>query len=388
MSGKSEWVTVNYALSIFNLTNELGQEALNLFILGTAVFMISYIAFRQERSYIIDHQSLFSAFLSQQKSKVIVLFGAFMFVNGLAKVALGNGPAAYGNGYAFLFGLAIGGIILLMYLIYRHIPSKGQLSTKLLFLGLFAIAAYLSFNASLRFQFLSWAVAIGILIVKDRKPTRKAVVYAIGGVCVALFSLAGVLRSVKSEGLDFNQALALSLERNDKADDQNMLDGFMMVLQVYPQHLNYSYGMEHVEILMRPVPRVLWPEKPVGGYANKLGLNDNFGGVTIGISQSIYGTFYGEGGTFGIILFSILYGYLFTRLFRYANRYNSDMRYLLKGVIIASTIPLLRGGDLPGIIAFIGMSYWPIFIFLYQYNQFLKKAHLSSKAPQKVYAIH
>ena len=152
-----------------------------------------------------------------------------------------------------------------------------------------------------------------------------------------------------------------------------MLDGFMMVLDVYPKHLNYSYGMEHFEILLRPIPRKLWPGKPVGGYANKLGLNDYKNAGTVGISQTIYGTFYGEGGVMGIIILSIIYGWLFVKLFRYTYRYNSDVHWLLKGIIIASFVPILRGGDLPGIIAFIGMSYWPVFLFLYQYNKFLKE---------------
>lgn len=38
---------------------------------------------------------------------------------------------------------------------------------------------------------------------------------------------------------------------------------------------------------------------------------------------------------------------------------------------IASAIPLLRGGDLPGVYAFIGMTFWPILIFINRYKKFL-----------------
>jgi hypothetical protein len=109
----------------------------------------------------------------------------------------------------------------------------------------------------------------------------------------------------------------------------------------------------------------------VGGYANKLGLNDNMNSKTVGISQTIYGSFYGEGGFVGIVIFSILYAILFVRLFQYSFRYHSSIRYMIKGIAIASLIPLLRGGDLPGIFAFIGMSYWPVFLFIRNYHKFL-----------------
>jgi len=46
---------------------------------------------------------------------------------------------------------------------------------------------------------------------------------------------------------------------------------------------------------------------------------------------------------------------------------------LIKGIILASFIPILRGGDLPGIVAFIGMSYWPVFVMIYLYNKHLKR---------------
>jgi hypothetical protein len=53
--------------------------------------------------------------------------------------------------------------------------------------------------------------------------------------------------------------------------------------------------------------------------------------------------------------------------------FNSDTRHLIKGATIASIIPLLRGGDLPGIYAFIGMSFWPIIFFVSRYKAFSKK---------------
>lgn len=377
--GKANWVEVRYAWDIFEMTNEIAKEALDLFFTGTIVFFISYFIFSVNqvplRKY-RDSNKLFNMFLLSKRYLVIALFVIFLLVNSYTRLALmGSKSIAYGQSYAYMFKLAIGGIILLAYLFYRNINFQKQTALKLSLLAIGFFAAYVSYNPYMRFQFLSWMIALVVLIVKDIVPMRKFYIYGIGGIVVIIiFAMAGNVRHGYSR-YSYEDQVKYAIYRLNIAEDQNMLDGLMMVMQVYPEHLDYHYGMEHFEILLRPIPRAWWPDKPVGGYANKLGLNDNMKGKTVGISQTIYGTFYGEGGFTGIIIFSFIYGYLFFRLFRYSETYNSDMRFLLKGIILASTIPLLRGGDLPGIIAFIGMSYWPVFLFLYQYNRFIKQQY-------------
>ena len=378
LSGKSDWVIVAYAFSIFDLNDELALRALRLFFLGTSVFVMSYIIFKKSdvsHTKGIDNSKMLNIFLQRNKLSILLLFGFFFLLNSYFRVVLsGFESAAYGLSYLFLFKLAIGGLVLLVFLLYRSIPP-GETLQKMIYLLLLIIAAYVSYNPRTRFQFLSWMMAIGLILMKNTHPFKKIWIYSIGGAFVLLaFAYAGNLRHNFIRKADFKTQVQYAMYRLEVAEDQNMLDGFMMVLQVYPQHLDYGYGSEHFEILLRPIPRALWPEKPVGGYANKLGLNKYMPkGTTVGISQSIYGTFYGEGGTAGIIILSVLYGFIFSRLFQYTNRYGSDMRYVLKGIIFASAVPLLRGGDLPGIIAFIGMSYWPVFLFIFLYNGYIRR---------------
>lgn len=371
ISGKSEWVNINYQLAIFNLNDDLALRALDLFLLGTTLFVISYAIssrFIPKRNY-NDSEQLFNAYLYSNRKKIVLGFMLFLPLNAFAISSI-SGSLALGNSYFWLFGLAIGGLILLLYNVFILTPTK-SLSQKFVIAILMIYGAYLSFNPTLRFQFLSWMIAIGIFIFRNYRPFQKIKYYLLGGLLVIiLFTLAGVARTYSLSNLSFSKKLDLALQRNEERQDQNMLDGFMMVLEVYPRNLGYRYGLEHLSILARPIPRQLWPGKPVGGYANRLGLNDP-SRVTVGISQTLYGTFYEEGGVAGIILITILYGYLFARLMAYASRYNSNMKWILKGIILASLLPLLRGGDLPGIYAFIGMSFWPVFLFLYYYNKYL-----------------
>ncbi len=376
-SGNTHWVRVAYSYNIFTpMTDEKAMTALGLFMTGTIIFILSYIYYNKKLPYpnlFKDNNELLSEFVKEKKQFILIGFIVFLGINTLFR-GLISGPMALGNSYFLLFGMGVASFILLGFLAYRN--EYGNKKTMYLLMIIYGM--YISYNPAQRFQFLSWMVAIGIIAFQGYTPVKKLKFYVAGGIFVLLFfALAGVARTHNLSQMSLSEMYEAAKERNETREDQNMLDGFMMILDVYPEHLNYSYGMEHLEILMRPIPRQLWPGKPLGGYANKLGLSDVTKG-TVGISQTIYGTFYGEGGFWGIVLLSILYGWIFVKLFRYTYNYNSDLQWLLKGIIIASFVPILRGGDLPGIIAFIGMSYWPVVLFVYQYNKFLKRKEVEA----------
>ncbi len=380
-SGKANWAIVNYTMDIFTFSLEKADQALALFFIGTIVFFFSFIFFSSliiPKIKPIDSYPIFREFILSKSSFIIRLFIIFLIVNTLFR-SMRSGSLAYGNSYFMLFGMAIGGLILLMYILYRHLSFSYDGVKKTFYLFLILYSAALSYNPNQRFQFLSWLIAIGILITQFLNTFAKFKYYLAGGMLVVIiFSIAGVSRNNNLSEMSVAEIYDAAMNRYETTEDQNMLDGFMMVLDVYPEYLDYSYGMEHLEILMRPIPRQLWAGKPVGGYHNKLGLNDINSGRTVGISQTIYGSFYGEGGFPGIIILSILYGLFFTLVFNYTDRYDSDMKWLLRGVTVAWILPLLRGGDLPGIVAWLGMSYWPVFWILIQYNKHLKTLKVSN----------
>jgi hypothetical protein len=379
-SGAERWVRVAYAKNIFNLTDELGLQALNYFFLGTLVFTLAYSVFafsRKPPPNFKDDSLTLLYFIRQNQLIIVSGFALVASVSFYAKLAFINsflssgGGIATGGSYYVMIGFGLGGVISLMYLVFKSYDIKTQYLPKLLIGAVILFAASLTYSSSGRFQFISWSVTIGIIFVGDSNPFYKLRIYLLGGMIVSLaFGLAGVARRTDTTKMSNFEKISAAWQRNKSTEDATMLDGLMMVLQVYPQHLNYHYGTEHLEILYRPIPRSWWPEKPLGGYANKLGLNDNMGGGSVGISQSLYGTFYGEGGVSGIVILSVIYAYLLNMIMVRSIRYNSDTRHLIKGATIASLIPLLRGGDLPGIYAFIGMSFWPVILFVFRYSTF------------------
>ena len=391
VEGKSSWTVVKYARDIFHLNNELALIALNLIALGTFLFSASYILFNTTGEEVPkkDDPIILGKFVNKQRYFILTLFLVFLFFNGIflgytSNAAAEGASAAFGiSSYAQMFQLAIGGIIILTFLVYRGIRFDSEPLVKTLFLALIILAAYISYNPLGRFSFLSWSIAIGIMVLRKLSIWKKVFLYTVLVPILGLFfAYTGNTRygSHNNNVIGFKANVEAAYERMQEGEDENMLDGMMMLMQVYPEHLGHAYGMDHIEILLRPIPRAWWAGKPLGSYINKIGLTDNMQGGTVGISPSIYGTFYAEGAIPGIILFSLLYGYLFVRLFRYSDKYDSGFGYILRGTIFASMLAILRGGDLPGIMAFIGMTYWPLILFINRYSEFIAKYRLREKA--------
>jgi cardiolipin synthase len=77
-----------------------------------------------------------------------------------------------------------------------------------------------------------------------------------------------------------------------------------------------------------------------------------------------------------------LYGFGFGRLVKYSADVVPFAGLVIRGCACAALIPLLRGGDLPGIYAWFGMSFWPvILIFWWHRKDLLRRAVSSHQIP-------
>jgi hypothetical protein len=279
-----------------------------------------------------------------------------------AQIDAGKSMAFEISSYLSLFPMVLisGGILLV--LLWKAGALKLP-ANKAIACAMLGVIAYLTFDSSARFQFLGWILGSTIVLTAGL-PFRRKALFALLGLtaAAALFAVAGTLRKTDDPEAVLEEE---SVNRFAFASDANMLDGFVLLRQVYPEMLPYSYGGEHLDILTRPIPRAWWPDKPVGGYLNKLGIVDANTGFTLGISPSLFGSFYQEGGTIGVVILSALYGFGFARLIRFSGVIHPLGGLLIRAITCAAVVPLLRGGDLPGIYAWFGMAFWPCLLILY-----------------------
>ncbi|MCC0176427.1 oligosaccharide repeat unit polymerase [Waterburya agarophytonicola K14] len=295
----------------------------------------------------------------------------------LAQINSGKSAAFEISGYLYLFPMVLIGIAVLTITLWKFggLPSTlHKLLATVILIGVF----YLTFSPASRFQFIGWIVASAIILSSSFKPQKRLWVFSIAAVVgLGLFAFAGAMRNVALSEVSLEQA---AIARAMSAEDGNMLDGFVIVRSLFPKHLDFRYGMEHLEILMRPIPRSLWAGKPVGGsYMEYLGLSDASTGMTVGFSPTLFGSFYIDGGIFGIVSWSLIYGWALAKITTYSIRLKPFAGVIVRAVVCACLIPLLRGGDLPGIYAWVGMAFWPCFLLLWIKRRELNKARLIPK---------
>ena len=380
------WALLQGWASPVNLTN-FGFDQLDsrsaldvqaIATLGQTVLLSIYML-AQKRRIDVPRPLASPELLDWLKPRVVALGVICIFISLWARrsvamqTASGKSMGFEVSSYLSLFSLSLVGVAILIAALWksRAFRSGGETFGAAL---LFAAIIFLTFQPGMRFQFLGWCIAATIILASGQSFVRRAQVLVIGLVgAVALFAVAGALRNAEdsAEKLQRN-----AWERFAFAEDANMLDGFALLRQVYPQILDYSYGGEHLEIFERPIPRAWWPDKPVGGYMNKLGIITADTGFTLGISPSLFGSFYQEGGLVGVVLCSIIYGFGFGRLVSFSTRIVPLAGLLIRGILAAAIVPLLRGGDLPGIYAWFGMSFWPCVLLLW-----LKRREFFARIP-------
>ena len=361
------------------LSIESAIEVLRLAVLGESVMLGVYMAF--QRMSLAGAVSALSPAQGRWMrafvfALVLVIVPVLLFAQAIVRseVEGGKSLAFEVSNYLYLFPFVLSSVAILVAAIWK----AGQLPTgmhKVAAVVLFVFIARWTFNPTARFQFLGWVIAVTIIFCSGTGLWRRIAVACAGlAVATTLFAVAGALRG--TDELVETELQQSAWERFAFAQDANMLDGFAFLMQVYPERLNYTYGREHFDIFLRPIPRSLWPGKPVGGYINKLGLMDASSGFTLGISPSLFGSFYQEGGWIGLILLSAIYAFVMARLVVFSRQIHPFSGTLIRALLIAWLIPLLRGGDLPGNYAWFGMAFWPCLLVLWLKRRELLVKHV------------
>lgn len=368
-TGQADWIRFDYGIHfIFNM--EEAFYVAKLIVLGTVILTCAFLLLVKSPPAVkIDNSDYLKRFLAKKKTLIIVLFVLFYLFQMAFRTKLSHG-------YATNLTLANSSFIILIFLLFY----KSDTSTiqKVFFSVFTGVLAYSTYSPENRFQFLGWVIPIFFLMMQGKKPMQKLLPAASGLILILIFfSIARTLRSEEVRTGSASEKYDEGVSRLMAFEDINFIDGFIMITQVYPEYLDYHYGMDHLAIFLRPVPRALWPGKPLASWHQKYAAKYNYGeAYDAGFSPTLYGVFYGEGGIIGIVVFSLLWGWFLARVTLACNTYDHDMSAVLKGVLIASLVPVLRSGDLPGDVAVVGMSYWPVFAFIYLYNKFIKKEKL------------
>lgn len=357
--------TSQFGFRPMDLNDAVG--VLQIAVLGQSGFFLIYFIVQTRE---VPHQSIFASpslvawLRSRTLSIAVFCIPTALVARWLTRSEIEGGSvlAFESSAYLYLYPFVLISVAILVAITWK----AGGFSIRggsLFAVMIMASVAVLTFGTSGRFQFLGWIIACTIIFAYGGSTVRKA--YIAGGgtlIALVLFGTAGAMRGSEQYDFELEQS---AWERVAFAADGNMLDGFAMLKTVYPDILPFEHGGEHLDILTRPIPRAWWPGKPVGGYMNELGLTIAKTGGTLGISPSLFGSFYQEGGIPGVIICALFYGALLGWLVKCSTRISIVGGVLIRAMLCAFLIPLLRGGDLPGIYAWGFMAFWPCFGLLW-----------------------
>lgn len=166
-----------------------------------------------------------------------------------------------------------------------------------------------------RWPFVMACATAALLFLYERRrrwPNMRAVI--IGIATLALFQAVGedrgsAVRNIFIEDQATNY-YGLRDSRYLEGMDFANLEFFEYLVYVVPQRSGtYNFFLDNLQILTQPVPRALWPEKPVGPPIKLFSLFDY--GYPIGMTYSLPGEGWVQLGYLGVVVWCGLFGWLF-----------------------------------------------------------------------------
>lgn len=173
---------------------------------------------------------------------------------------------------------------------------------------------------------------------------------AVIGICFVLFAAAYQdMRNATGIHEDIN---VKTLEKETKwtplglftqlFQDRNSLDAFAVLIDDMPVHLNFQYGKTWLNLLTLPIPRKIWPQKPILLEGRIFGQTyfDDTAGQPPGYAGALYMNFWYIGIFPGFALLAILH----KALYRYLTAARGNV--MAVGFYVITVIPLYELSNL------------------------------------------
>jgi oligosaccharide repeat unit polymerase len=107
-------------------------------------------------------------------------------------------------------------------------------------------------------------------------------------------------------------------------------DVFATLIAIMPQEFDFQLGKTYLNIFAAPIPRSLWPDKPIideGGIVGKAIFGDEYYGIPPGNAGLFYLNFHIPGIVVGFFILGLLHRTLYQYLLNSSNRVKSTLLY-------------------------------------------------------------
>ncbi len=260
--------------------------------------------------YLVLGGLLFGAFLAQQG-------GVGVLVSLLAGRQQSNNALFLGSTGYLYNGLLMWGASALVFFAVATVARRRVYWLWFLVPALCLVVFYGARGTRSMLLPLMLAVPVFWYLWKGRRPSaRSVVITALIGI-----ALLGMLREVRTvgENRDFSGTLlaALSSPLNETLNilggaDAEMFDSLANELSVVPERTPFQHGATITDVLIRMVPRPLWPNKPLesnDAIVNAL-WSEHYAKSRAAPAFSVLGPFYADSGLFTVALGMSLIGWV------------------------------------------------------------------------------
>ena len=249
-------------------------------------------------------------------------------------------------------------------------------------IALLPLIGFIVFRAGTggRGPFVTAACCLGLLWLYEHRrrfPTFRALVGAAS--ILALFVMVG-----QDRGRSIRTMLGddQSAETYDYAAQQKFLEGmdfgnleyFEFLVYAVPQRTgSHEYFANNLMLLTEPIPRALWPGKPIGSPVKFFELFDY--GYPVGMTRSLPGEGWTQLGWLGVVIWCGLWGLCFGTLYRrFINAGQNTFWVMTYMTFLAMLVVVYRDGTLitimrQGIFYFFPIILWWVFARLFSVPQ-------------------
>lgn len=248
--------------------------------------------------------------------------------------------------YSFSFGFINASSFLAIYFsIKNQITNK---FLKLLTILIFFITIILNFSTGTRmniFTIISGPIILYLYEMRKIKSFLKIIkrLIAIGFLFTILFGIIAILSSARDVGLKSEFDINFS---NIVTYGLNQIPDFNSAIKMFPKEKDFLYGSTYLAVLVNPIPREFFPNKPVGIGAI-MGNIDPISRKGTSISITFFGEAYANFGIIGIVIIPFLGGVISKMLFNwFRSNFNSDIVKIIYFYILPFYTIEVRGGFL------------------------------------------
>lgn len=245
------------------------------------------------------------------------------------------------NGYLTDSGNMLIPIVVLVAWYYRFRP-----------LSLLPFAVYMMarlLNGGGRWSFVMATASMALAYLYDRRrqwPEWRTI--ALGVMAMALFTVVGANRAFFAEMVSDQVAVSEKVDFLAPLEDEHYANQEMLEYLVYiiPERTQtYGWFLDNLQVLTEPIPRVLWPGKPVGPPIQLYKLFDY--GFPIGMTYSLPGEGWAQAGWIGVMLWCGLFGVMCGKAYNwFARSMQTEFQVACYILLLPLSIQLFRDGQL------------------------------------------